>query len=283
MRADRQALKRRLMPEDIARVALFLISEESGGDHRPVPRRRRRLGLRCRESNVQSPDEIRDIAAPAARATSEALARIGTATISGELNRLGIRDPHIRGPVPLVPGRTAAGPALTLQFMPKREDLFGGAEYDDPELQLHRHVLFPAAGRRHGGGRRARRHGQRHLRRDDADLLRGPRRRRRGDRRLHPRLRPGASARPRHLGARRDAQLPRPDRPHPLRGQRADRLRRRAGDARRHHRRRRRRRGGGADRAGRRRSSPSAASTPNGRNSPASACPRAATCANTTR
>ena len=31
MRNDRQALKRRLMPEDVARVALFLISEESGG------------------------------------------------------------------------------------------------------------------------------------------------------------------------------------------------------------------------------------------------------------
>ena len=31
MRHDRQALKRRLVPDDIARVALFLISEESGG------------------------------------------------------------------------------------------------------------------------------------------------------------------------------------------------------------------------------------------------------------
>jgi NAD(P)-dependent dehydrogenase (short-subunit alcohol dehydrogenase family) len=31
MRHERQALKRRLVPDDIARVALFLISEESGG------------------------------------------------------------------------------------------------------------------------------------------------------------------------------------------------------------------------------------------------------------
>ena len=31
MRAERQALKRRLMPEEVARVALFLISKESGG------------------------------------------------------------------------------------------------------------------------------------------------------------------------------------------------------------------------------------------------------------
>lgn len=70
------------------------------------------------------------------------LARIGAATAAGELNRLGLRDPHIRGPVARLPGRAIAGPALTLQFMPKREDLALGAEYDNPEAQLHRHVLY---------------------------------------------------------------------------------------------------------------------------------------------
>ena len=45
MRADRQALKRRIMPEDVARVALFLISEESGAITGQCSRRRRRLGL----------------------------------------------------------------------------------------------------------------------------------------------------------------------------------------------------------------------------------------------
>ncbi len=92
---------------------------------------------------MQSPDQIADIQRPT-RAICDALAKIGTATISGELNRMGIRDVHIRGPVPLVLGRTAAGPALTLQFMPKREDLFDGEEYNNPDLQLHRHVMFPA-------------------------------------------------------------------------------------------------------------------------------------------
>jgi len=92
---------------------------------------------------MQDPGEIRDIGRPD-REACEALKRIGTATSSSELNRLGLRDPHIRGPFPLVSGRTAAGPALTLQCMPKREDLFGGAEYDNPDLQLHRHVMFPA-------------------------------------------------------------------------------------------------------------------------------------------
>lgn len=78
------------------------------------------------------------------RTVSDRLAKIGTATISSELNRLGVRDCHIQGPMSLVRGRVAAGPALTLQFMPKREDLFGGGEYDNPDLQLHRHVMYPA-------------------------------------------------------------------------------------------------------------------------------------------
>ena len=45
---------------------------------------------------------------------------------------------------PLTQGKMSAGPALTLQFMPMREDQFGAAEYDDPEKQLHRHVLYHA-------------------------------------------------------------------------------------------------------------------------------------------
>jgi regulator of RNase E activity RraA len=72
----------------------------------------------------------------------EGLAHIGSATASGELSRLGIRDPHIRGPVAWNPGAKVVGPALTLQFMPKREDLYGGGEYVGPERQRHRHVLY---------------------------------------------------------------------------------------------------------------------------------------------
>src|SRR5262245_52554390 len=67
------------------------------------------------------------------------LARIGSATASGELSRLGIRDPHIRGLAPWTAGKSVVGPALTLQFMPKREDLYRVEEYADPEKQLHRH------------------------------------------------------------------------------------------------------------------------------------------------
>ena len=87
--------------------------------------------------------EIKDIQRPP-RDLVDALAKIGSATLSSELaQHMGIRDPQIRGPRPLKPGRTVAGPALTLQCMPKREDLYGAAEYEDPERQLHRHVLYP--------------------------------------------------------------------------------------------------------------------------------------------
>jgi len=72
----------------------------------------------------------------------EALRNIGSATASGELARLGIRDANIRGPLPRTPGATVVGPALTLQMMPKREDLYKVDEYSDPEEQLHRHVLY---------------------------------------------------------------------------------------------------------------------------------------------
>ncbi|WP_432843169.1 hypothetical protein [Dactylosporangium sp. CA-092794] len=70
------------------------------------------------------------------------LAAIGSATASSELNRLGIRNAHISGPVSWTPGVSVAGPALTLQFMPKREDLYQVDEYAEPEKQLHRHVLY---------------------------------------------------------------------------------------------------------------------------------------------
>jgi len=44
----------------------------------------------------------------------------------------------------LIRGQRVEEAQVTLQFMPKREDLYGQAEYDDPEKQLHRHVLYHA-------------------------------------------------------------------------------------------------------------------------------------------
>ncbi|MEX1018167.1 MAG: ribonuclease activity regulator RraA [Litorilinea sp.] len=85
--------------------------------------------------------ETQDIQRPS-KDIIEALKEIGSATASGELSRLGIRDPQIRGPISWTPGKTVVGPALTLQFMPKREDQYGEDEYASPERQLHRHVLY---------------------------------------------------------------------------------------------------------------------------------------------
>ncbi|HMP42704.1 MAG TPA: ribonuclease activity regulator RraA [Roseiflexaceae bacterium] len=86
---------------------------------------------------IQTPDIDRP-----PRALIDGLAAIGSATASGELSRLGVRNPHMIGPVAWTHGKTIVGPALTLQFMPKREDLYGVDEYADPERQLHRHVLY---------------------------------------------------------------------------------------------------------------------------------------------
>jgi regulator of RNase E activity RraA len=71
-----------------------------------------------------------------------AVLAIGAAAASSTLAGMGIRNAHIQGPVPWSTGKAIAGPALTLQFMPKREDLYGDGEYSDPEKQLHRHVLY---------------------------------------------------------------------------------------------------------------------------------------------
>jgi regulator of RNase E activity RraA len=86
---------------------------------------------------IETPDIVRP-----AREIVEGLAKIGSATASGELSRMGIRSPHLQGLTTWTPGVAVAGPALTLQFMPKREDVYKVDEYVDPERQLHRHVLY---------------------------------------------------------------------------------------------------------------------------------------------
>ena len=57
------------------------------------------------------------------------LKAIGAATITGALAKEGIRNPHLSGLTPFNPGKLVAGQAVTLQFMPKREDVHWGDEY----------------------------------------------------------------------------------------------------------------------------------------------------------
>jgi regulator of RNase E activity RraA len=82
-----------------------------------------------------------DIERPS-RALVERFSRISSATAAGELNKMGVRDPHLLGPTSRTPGASVVGPALTLQFMPKREDQYPEGEYVEPEEQLHRHSLY---------------------------------------------------------------------------------------------------------------------------------------------
>jgi regulator of RNase E activity RraA len=98
--------------------------------------------MSSKDSSSQ-PIVTKDITRPD-RALIAALQGIGSATATGELKRLGIRSAFLQGPVCMTPGVSIAGPAITLQFMPKREDLYPDAEYVDPERQLHRHALYHA-------------------------------------------------------------------------------------------------------------------------------------------
>ncbi len=77
----------------------------------------------------------------------DTLKRIGTAKITSVIARMGenaLRNIYMAGPVTQKPGMRMAGPAVTLQFMPKREDIVGHGEYARAEAQLHRKVLQSA-------------------------------------------------------------------------------------------------------------------------------------------
>ncbi len=82
-----------------------------------------------------------------AQATVDQLREIGAAAIAGALaQKAGIRNPHLAGLVSFNRGKAVAGQAVTLQFMPKREDVHWGDEYAAaPERELHRQAIMRAA------------------------------------------------------------------------------------------------------------------------------------------
>ncbi|KRC59213.1 dimethylmenaquinone methyltransferase [Agromyces sp. Root81] len=75
-----------------------------------------RIELPIRGGEWQRPDA----------AELEAMQVVGSATACSKLHGLGIRRSFVEGPRPLVPGQKVVGSALTLQFMPQREDLASG-------------------------------------------------------------------------------------------------------------------------------------------------------------
>jgi len=61
------------------------------------------------------------------------LEAISAATACAKLNGLGIRRTFVNGPRPLEGGHKAVGSAVTLQFMPQREDIASGMTQEDIE------------------------------------------------------------------------------------------------------------------------------------------------------
>ncbi len=81
-----------------------------------------------------------------AQKTLDTLRDIGTATIAGSLAKEGIRNPHMVGLTSFNAGKAVSGQAVTLQFMPKREDVHWGDEYAHaPERELHRQAIMACA------------------------------------------------------------------------------------------------------------------------------------------
>ena len=194
----------------------------------------------------------------------------------------GAQRAHHR-PVPRTPGARVAGPALTLQCLPKREDLYQVDEYADPERATAPSRAVPRAARRRGGRRRARRPESGIFGEMMLTYLRG-----RGgvgvvvdgcirDFGSASRLGSGLWLRGTTPNFHSQTDIC------PVRRQRADRVRRHDRGPGRHRRRRRRRRGRRADRARPRRSSRPQRARGVGGVLPPAARARAATCAATTR
>ena len=93
---------------------------------------------------IKTPIPKIDIERPSAELIAK-LQGIGSATASSELRKLGISRPVIDGLKSFVPGKSIVGPAITLQYLPKREDQYPEAgEYRAPDSQVHRHALYHA-------------------------------------------------------------------------------------------------------------------------------------------
>lgn len=63
----------------------------------------------------------------------EQLRAVSSATASATLHKMGVRQTYIQGPTTRKPGTRAVGPAVTLQFMPQREDVASGLSQESGE------------------------------------------------------------------------------------------------------------------------------------------------------
>lgn len=63
----------------------------------------------------------------------ERLQGVSSATASAMLHKMGVRQTFVQGPLPRTPGAKVVGPAVTLQFMPQREDIASGMAQEHVE------------------------------------------------------------------------------------------------------------------------------------------------------
>jgi regulator of RNase E activity RraA len=61
------------------------------------------------------------------------LSAVSSATATAELHLMGVRQTFIQGPVSRRPGTRVVGPAITLQFMPQRDDIANGLAQEHVE------------------------------------------------------------------------------------------------------------------------------------------------------
>lgn len=71
-------------------------------------------------------------------AVVRALQGVSSATASALMHRMGVRQTFIAGALPRQPRAKVVGPIVTLQFMPKREDVMAGIALNVPEEQLEK-------------------------------------------------------------------------------------------------------------------------------------------------
>jgi regulator of RNase E activity RraA len=76
----------------------------------------------------------------------EQLRIVGCATASAMMHKMGIRQTYIQGPLARMPGAKVVGPAVTLQFMPQREDIYSGIAMEQGERASALWHVFDAVG-----------------------------------------------------------------------------------------------------------------------------------------
>ncbi|HMN30665.1 MAG TPA: hypothetical protein PKE45_21110, partial [Caldilineaceae bacterium] len=72
----------------------------------------------------------------------DALREVSSATASAMLHKMSIRQTFVHGPLPRMPGAKIVGPAVTLQFMPQREDISSGAGQEKTEKRTALWAVF---------------------------------------------------------------------------------------------------------------------------------------------